>query len=178
MFLACSLVNFSESRGYGRIGSNWRPRCYTTPSKMSESSPRMFRFGFFEVDTRSGELSRQDAKINLQEQPFQVLVLLLERPGEVVTRDELSKSLWPQNTFVDFERGLNKAINKLRAALRDHAEKPCFIETLPQRGYRFIAPVAMPAEKVVSRSHGVRAKIILASCLVVAIGLLVTLSQS
>src|ERR1700686_1199673 len=141
MFLACSLVNFSESRGYGRIGSNWRPRCYTTPSKMSESSPRMFRFGFFEVDTRSGELRRQGSKINLQEQPFQALVLLLERPGEVVTREELRKRLWPENTFVDFERGLNKAINKLRAALRDHAEKPCFIETLPLRGYRFIAPV-------------------------------------
>ena len=119
---------------------------------MSESSPRMFRFGFFEVDTRSGELRRQGSKINLQEQPFQVLVLLLERPGEVVTRDELSKRLWPQNTFVDFERGLNKAINKLRAALRDHAEKPCFIETLPLRGYRFIAPVENLA-KVRDRSR-------------------------
>src|SRR6202140_1159672 len=141
MFLACSLVNFSESRGYGRIGSNWRPRCYTTPSKMSESSPRMFRFGLFEVDTRSGELRRQGSKVNLQEQPFQVLVLLLERHGDVVTREELNERLWPENTFVDFERGLNKAINKLRVALRDDAEKPRFIETLPQHGYRFIAPV-------------------------------------
>jgi DNA-binding winged helix-turn-helix (wHTH) protein len=109
--------------------------------QMSATSPQLIRFGFFELDTRSGELRRQGAKINLQEQPFQVLVLLLGRPGEVVTRDELSRQLWPENTFVDFERGLNKAINKLRTALRDDAEKPSFIETLPQRGYRFIAPV-------------------------------------
>jgi TolB-like protein/Tfp pilus assembly protein PilF len=108
---------------------------------MSVSSPQLIRFGFFEVDTRSGELRRQGSKVNLQEQPFRALVLLLERPGEVVTREELNKRLWPENTFVDFERGLNKAINKLRAALRDNAEKPCFIETLPQHGYRFIAPV-------------------------------------
>jgi TolB-like protein/Flp pilus assembly protein TadD len=108
---------------------------------MNVSSPQLIRFGYFEVDTRSGELRRNGSKIDLQEQPFQVLVLLLERSGEVVSRDELSKQLWPSNTFVDFERGLNKAINKLRAALRDNAEKPCFIETLPQRGYRFIAPV-------------------------------------
>ena len=111
---------------------------------MSASSPQLIRFGFFEVDTRSGELRRQGCKVNLQEQPFQALVLLLERPGEVVTREELNKRLWPENTFVDFERGLNKAITKLRAALRDDAEKPCYIETLPQRGYRFIAPVENP----------------------------------
>src|SRR5436309_7685043 len=107
---------------------------------MRVSSPHLIRFGLFEVDTRSGELRRQGSKVNLQEQPFQVLAVLLERPGEVVTRDELNKRLWPENTFVDFERGLNKAINKLRAALRDNPEKPRYIETLPQRGYRFIAP--------------------------------------
>src|SRR5713226_9684457 len=106
---------------------------------MRVSSPHLIRFGLFEVDTRSGELRRQGSKVSLQEQPFQALVLLLERPGEVVTREELRKKLWPENTFVDFERGLNKAINKLRAALRDDAEKPRFIETLPQHGYRFIA---------------------------------------
>jgi len=114
--------------------------------EMSESSPQRFRFEFFEVDTGSGELRRRGSKVNLQGQPFQVLVLLLERPGQVVTRDELSKQLWPANTFVDSERGLNKAINKIRAALRDDAEKPRFIETLPQRGYRFIAPVEKLAE--------------------------------
>lgn len=111
---------------------------------MRVSSPHLIRFGLFEVDTRSGELRRQGSKVNLQEQPFQALVLLLERRGEVVTREELNKRLWPEDTFVDFERGLNKAINKLRAALRDDPEKPCFIETLPQHGYRFIAPVENP----------------------------------
>jgi TolB-like protein/Flp pilus assembly protein TadD len=99
------------------------------------------RFGPFEVDTRSGELRRHGSRLKLQEQPFQVLVLLLERPGEVVTRDELTKRLWRDNTFVDFDRGLNKAVNRLREVLRDSAEKPRFIETLPQRGYRFIAAV-------------------------------------
>src|SRR3984893_11604290 len=122
-----------------------KARCYTTTLEMSFLSPRLVRFGAFEVDTRSGELRRQGSKVSLQEQPFQALVLLLERPGEVVTREELSKRLWPEDTCVDFERGLNKAINKLRAALRDDAEKPCFIETLPQHGYRFIAPVESAA---------------------------------
>jgi DNA-binding winged helix-turn-helix (wHTH) protein len=107
---------------------------------MSVPAPGI-RFGVFEVDTRSGELLRQGSKVNLQDQPFQALLLLLERPGEVVTREELRKRLWPENTFVDFDRGLNKAINKLRVALRDDAETPRYIETLPQRGYRFIAPV-------------------------------------
>jgi TolB-like protein/Flp pilus assembly protein TadD len=104
------------------------------------STPRI-RFGVFEADPRSGELFRQGSKIKLQNQLFQALMLLLERPGDVVTREELRKKLWPGNTFVDFDRGLNKAINGLRAALRDRADKPRFIETLPQRGYRFIAQV-------------------------------------
>jgi len=108
---------------------------------MSVSSPQLIRFGFFEVDTRSGELRRQGSKVNLQEQPFRALVLLLERPGEVVTREELNKRLWPENTFVDFEHGLNKAINKLRAALRDKRRETVFHRDLPQHGYRFIAPV-------------------------------------
>jgi DNA-binding winged helix-turn-helix (wHTH) protein len=114
---------------------------------MTLPSPARIRFGLFEVDTRSGELRRNGYKIDLQDQPFQALLLLLEHPGEVVTRDDLHKHLWPQDTFVDFDRGLNKAINKLRYALRDDAEKPRYIETLPQRGYRFIATVepALPA---------------------------------
>ncbi len=102
----------------------------------------LIRFGPFQADTRSGELHRKGAKVAPQDQPFQVLVLLLERPGEIVTREELTQKLWPENTFVDFERGLNKAINKLREALRDQAERPRYIETLPQRGYRFIAQAA------------------------------------
>ena len=99
------------------------------------------RFGVFEVDLQSGELRRQGLKVKLQEQPFQVLVMLLVRPGEVVAREELQSKLWPADTFVDFDRGLNKAINRLREALGDGADSPRFIETLPRRGYRFIAPV-------------------------------------
>src|SRR5437870_11978303 len=109
-----------------------------------EETKRQFlpiRFGIFEVDLQAGELRRQGYKVKLQEQPFQVLVMLLERPGEVVTREELQKKLWPADTFVDFERGLNRAINKLREALGDEADNPRFIETLPRRGYRFLAPV-------------------------------------
>jgi len=101
------------------------------------------RFGPFEADVRSGELHRDGKKIRLQEQPFQVLLVLLERPGEVVSREELTKRLWPGETFVDFERGLNKAITRLRDALGDSAETPQYVETLPRRGYRFIAPVEL-----------------------------------
>jgi TolB-like protein len=119
---------------------------------MSQPKPQRIRFGPFEVDTRSGELLRQGYRINLQDQPFQALLMLLERPGEVVTRDEFSRKLWPENTFVDFERGLNKAINKLRAALRDNPDRPRYIETLPQRGYRFVARV----EHLVQASDGFR----------------------
>src|SRR5205085_8385514 len=106
-----------------------------------EARASHIRFGVFEVDPRSGELFRHGSKIKLQNQLFQLLAVLLERPGELVTREELRKRLWPQDTFVDFDRGLNKAINGLRATLRDHAKKPRYIETLPHRGYRFIAPV-------------------------------------
>jgi DNA-binding winged helix-turn-helix (wHTH) protein/Flp pilus assembly protein TadD len=103
--------------------------------------PALLRFGIFEVDLRSGELRKQGVRIKLQEQPFHVLALLLQRPGEVVTRDELRNQSWPADTFVDFDNSLNTAINKLREALGDSADNPRFIETLPRRGYRFIAPV-------------------------------------
>ncbi|HET9178675.1 MAG TPA: winged helix-turn-helix domain-containing protein [Terriglobia bacterium] len=99
------------------------------------------RFGIFEADLRSGELRRDGLKIKIQELPFQVLVSLLERPGEVVTREDLRKRLWPADTFVDFEHGLSKAINKLREALGDDASNPRFVETLTRRGYRFLGPV-------------------------------------
>ncbi len=118
---------------------------------LSYSSSRI-HFGAFEVDPQSGELFRQGLKVKLQNQLFQLLSVLLDRPGELVTREELRKRLWPENTFVDFDRGLNKAVNGLRAALRDHAKKPRFIETLPQRGYRFIAPVEA------GMSHGGRTR--------------------
>jgi DNA-binding winged helix-turn-helix (wHTH) protein/Tol biopolymer transport system component len=99
------------------------------------------RFGSFELDVQSGQLRRNGKKIKLQEQPFQVLNLLLERPGEVLTREELTKRLWPDETYVDFERGLNKAVTRLRDALGDSAENPRYIETLPRRGYRLIVSV-------------------------------------
>src|SRR5438067_6274649 len=101
----------------------------------------ILRFGIFEIDAGSGELRRQGTRIKLQEQPFQVLAVLLERPGEVVSRDELRQRLWPADTFVDFGDGLNTAIKKVRDALGDSAESPQFIETLPKHGYRFIATV-------------------------------------
>jgi eukaryotic-like serine/threonine-protein kinase len=105
-----------------------------------ESSPRV-RFGDFELDLRTAELRRNGDKFLLQGQQYQVLTILLERPGELVTRDELKKKLWPSDTFVDFDHSLNKAVNRLRETLADSAEEPRFIETLPRRGYRFIAAV-------------------------------------
>ncbi len=99
------------------------------------------RFGVFELDLRAGELRKHGLRVRLQEQPFQVLAMLLEHPGEVVTREELQKKLWPADTFVDFDHGLNKAINKIREALGDSAEGPRFVETVPRRGYRFLAEV-------------------------------------
>ena len=99
------------------------------------------RFGTFEVDLRAGELRKHGLLVRLQEQPFQVLVMLLDHPGEVVTREELQKRLWPADTFVDFDHGLNKAINKIRDALSDSAESPRFVETVARRGYRFLAEV-------------------------------------
>ncbi|MCC6392913.1 MAG: winged helix-turn-helix domain-containing protein, partial [Bryobacterales bacterium] len=102
---------------------------------------RVVCFGLFEADLIAGELRRRGVKVKLQEQPFQVLVMLLERPGDVVTREELRRRLWPTEDFGDFEHGVNRAVHRLREALDDSAETPRFIETLPKRGYRFIAPV-------------------------------------
>ncbi len=101
----------------------------------------VIRFGIFEADLRAGELRKKGMKVKLQEQPFQILAVLLERPGEVVTREELQQRLWSDDTFVDFDHSLNIAINRIRQALDDSAENPRFVETLPRRGYRFIAPV-------------------------------------
>jgi len=109
------------------------------------------RFGSFEVDLRAGELLREGVRIRLQEQPFQILVMLLEHPGQVVTREELRDKLWPADTFVDFDHGLNKAINKLREALGDSAESPHFIETLAKRGYRFTASLESARPTVQTR---------------------------
>ena len=108
---------------------------------MSAVTPTRKRFGIYEAHLASGELFKNGQKIRLQEQPFQVLIALLARPGEVVAREELRLQLWPSDTFVDFDHGLNTCINKLRDALGDTAANPRFIETVPRRGYRFIAPV-------------------------------------
>src|SRR4029077_1312630 len=101
----------------------------------------ILRFGVFEVDVRAGELRKNGAKIRLQQQPFQVLLALLSRPGDVVTREELRQQLWPADTFVDFDHSLNAAIKRLRDALGETADTPVFIETLPRRGYRFLHPI-------------------------------------
>jgi len=113
------------------------------PSDQSLSDQRV-RFGVFEADFRSGELRKSGVKVKLHAQPLAVLKILLERAGEIVTREELQQKLWGNNTFVYFEHGLNKTINKLRDALSDKADTPRYIETLPRRGYRFIAPVTTP----------------------------------
>ena len=106
----------------------------------------IFAFGAFELDSRSGELRKHGLKIRLPDQPLQVLLLLLERPGEIVTRDEIQRRLWPTDTFVNFDTGLSSAVRKLRDAVGDSAERPQFIETVPRRGYRFIAPVKSAAD--------------------------------
>ena len=105
------------------------------------SSSSIIRFGTFELDLQTGELRHAGQKVKLQEQPFQVLATLLEHPGKIVTREELRSRLWPKDTFVDFDHGLNAAIKRLRDALGESADAPVFIETLARRGYRFIAPV-------------------------------------
>ncbi len=111
------------------------------PAFPGNRSGRIARFGVFELDLAAGELRKNGAKLRLQEQPCQVLALLLERAGDVVTREELRQKLWPADTFVDFDHSLNTAVNKLRETLGDSASSPRYIETLARRGYRFIAPV-------------------------------------
>jgi DNA-binding winged helix-turn-helix (wHTH) protein len=109
---------------------------------MTDPRPaRRYRFGAFEADATTGELRRQGIRIRLNAQPFQVLCLLLERPGELLTREEISRELWPDGTFVDYEHGVNSAVNRIRESLGDTASSPRFIETLARRGYRFVAPV-------------------------------------
>jgi TolB-like protein len=110
--------------------------------RVSPASNRTIQFGVFEVDLRAGELRRRGGKVKLQEQPLQILQILLESPGEVVTREELQQRIWPSDTFVDFDHGLNNAIRRLREALGDSADTPRYIETLARRGYRFIGSLA------------------------------------
>jgi DNA-binding winged helix-turn-helix (wHTH) protein len=120
----------------------------------------IIRFGVFEVDLRAHELHRQGMKVKLQDQPFQVLALLLEHPGEVVTREDLRKRLWPVDTFVDFDHSLSTAINKIREALGDSAESSRYVETVPRRGYRFIAAPPPPGPPLRYTPSGIVRKIL------------------
>ncbi|MFZ0340402.1 MAG: winged helix-turn-helix domain-containing protein [Terracidiphilus sp.] len=112
-----------------------------TEDSSGPQSAQRYRFGIFEVDAATGELRRQGLRVKLNTQPFQVLLMLLDRPGQLLTREEISRELWPDGTFVDYEHGVNSAINRIREALGDTAASPRFLETLSRRGYRFIAPV-------------------------------------
>jgi DNA-binding winged helix-turn-helix (wHTH) protein len=105
-----------------------------------------FQFGTFGVDPRAGELRKRGVRIKLQEQPFRVLLCLLENAGQVVTREQIQEKLWPDNTHVDYENAINSAIRKLREALNDSSDSPRFVETLPRRGYRFLATVTQTAD--------------------------------
>ncbi len=109
---------------------------------------KRYRFGAFEADAATGELRRQGVRVRMHAQPFQVLMMLVERQGEVVTREEISRELWPEGTFVDYEHGVNSAVNRVREALGDKANSPRFVETLARRGYRFVAPVERIGEEV------------------------------
>src|SRR5437763_9044855 len=111
---------------------------------MPSGSSQITRFGEYELDHRAGELRKGGLRIRLQEQPLLVLQALLENPGEVVTREGLQKKIWPADTFVDFDHGLHAAVNRLRAALSDSADRPRYVETVARRGYRFIGKLDNP----------------------------------
>ena len=144
------------------------------------------RFGAFEVNLHSGELHQQGQKVKLQEQPFQVLVALLQRPGELVTREELRTKLWPADTFVDFDHSLNAAVKRLRDALGDSADAPVFVETLARRGYRFIGSIddsPAPGETAIvvapERGHALSSRLWIAAAFVsfIAVGVSVFLAR-
>jgi DNA-binding winged helix-turn-helix (wHTH) protein len=109
--------------------------------EMEQRRARVFRFGAFELDVRAGELRKHDIKVRLQEQPFRILLMLLEHPGEVVLREEIRKRLWPNDTIVEFDHSINAAIKRLRDALGESADSPRYVETLERRGYRFLGQV-------------------------------------
>lgn len=138
----------------------------------SQSARKVVRFGVYEVDLAAGELRKHGLRLRLQEQPFQVLAALLERPGEVVSREDLCRRLWGDGTNVDFEHGLNAAVTRLRQALSDSAETPRYVETVARRGYRFIAPVDEPAVSRVTRRSRKWMALTIAVTLALAAGLL------
>jgi DNA-binding winged helix-turn-helix (wHTH) protein len=144
---------------------------------LGSSNPQIVRFGAFEVDLRNGSLHKNGLRIRVQGKPLQILSLLVEHAGDVVTRDELRQHLWPAGTFVDFEHGLNTAIKKLREALGDDPENPRFVQTVPRQGYRFIAPAefVVPAglPQPTSRTERTgRRRILVVSALVITIAAL------
>jgi DNA-binding winged helix-turn-helix (wHTH) protein len=122
-----------------------------------QSNSKIAQFGVFELDLSAGELRKNGVKLRLQEQPFQLLAMLLDHAGNVVTREDLRQKLWPSDTFVDFDHSLNTAVNKVREALGDSAASPQYVETLAKRGYRFIAPVHRPVEDKAGKEHSVEA---------------------
>ena len=111
------------------------------------SSGQVFRFGLFEADVARNTLTRHGLRVKIQDQPFQVLIFLLQRPGEIIAREEFHQKLWPEGTYVDFDGSLNASLKKLRSALDDDSENPRFVETIPRKGYRFIAPVTLAGAK-------------------------------
>src|SRR3954454_2038772 len=117
------------------------------PMESAVAPAKVFRFGLFEADVCQGTLTRAGVRVKIQDQPFRVLLLLLNRPSDIVTREELRQKLWPEGTFVDFDGSLNVILKRLRAAIDDDPDHPRFIETVPRRGYRFIAPVSV-VEKI------------------------------
>ena len=124
---------------------------YLNGESQVKNGSRTIRFGAFEADLHSGEVRKSGNRVKLQDQPFKVLEILLERPGNLVTREELQTRIWPEETYGDFDHAVNVAVGKLRTALGDSADNPCFIETVPRRGYRFVAtldcvPVEAPPE--------------------------------
>jgi DNA-binding winged helix-turn-helix (wHTH) protein len=134
-------------RWYAAGASAKLPRRVESGDQRSDARPATFRFGPFDLDVRSGELRKRGTIVRLPEQPFQILVVLLEHPGDVVSREEIRSKLWPGSTVVEFEHSINSAVKRLRDALRDSADKPRYIETLPRRGYKFICPVErLPGE--------------------------------
>src|SRR5580765_2049508 len=119
---------------------------------MTSSSPHRVRFGPFEADLDTHELWKNGVRVKLGGQPFEILALLLRKPGQMVTREELQKELWAADTFVDFNHGLNAAVNKLRETLADSAEEPKYVETLPRRGYRFVGKVEVASTAATAES--------------------------
>src|SRR5262245_56635910 len=113
-----------------------------------------YRFGLFEIDRRTGELRKQGTRLRLRGRPIDILLILMASPGQVVSREELRTKLWPADTFVDFDHGLHSAVNRLREAVNDSADNPRFIETLPRKGYRFIAPVTRIAAAPIAHVVG------------------------